>query len=969
MPQTGERVNKRVSLHETDSDIPDHRSGSLEGSSAESSPLLPRHRQAHSAPRRKPGTPSVWETTKLSALERAAQAREFVISNVGIAVFKCSLAYLLGSLATFVPLLRNFLGHQDGKHMVATITVYFHPARSLGSMFDALICAFAAFLYAALLSITSMCISAFFTDTLDLRSIGHAIVVIFCCGGGLGFVGWVKQRKGDALVNVACSLASLAIITVVTKEGAVQAGDFSFAKISQVLKMIIMGVLATMAVSLTIFPRSGKLNLKNAISLTADSMSEMLALITDSFLSGCEGGLEENSFKEATARHSQVHSTLDKKLKEAKYEHYVAGTERQYHIEARLVQCVRRVTQSIGGLRSAAAMQFTVTKQTAPSYDNVHHKQYTPHGNPPSSVAQARTPSVLSSSGELVATLSAIDELPDEDDADDEQTLGQFSSQSWAFRSPPEIFTLFIQHLGPPMRSLAFTLKEILDEQPFEHNTKYSVNLNARFHSSLYQAVELYTEARRKALKAVYDQKDLYRDRPVEVEADWEEVAASCGHFSFSLLDVAEQVKQYLILLDELQLEVTERPAGRTWKWLKFWKPNKEKDSDVEETEVSHFGVDARGEVAEGLRSADLAASTKEQVRQFTKERLYRHVWEALALFRRDDIKFAIKVGAGAALYALPSFLPSTRPIYAAWRGEWGLLSYMLVCSMTIGASNTTGYARFLGTCLGAVCAIVAWSISRGNAFILAFLGWCMSLWTAYIIVGRGQGPMGRFIMLTYNLSALYAYSLSVKDEENDDNDEFMFDPLIGEIAGHRVVAVLSGCVWGLIITRVVWPISASEELKEGLALLWLRMGLIWRYDPLINLTHHYQDGQSSPQAPAQSHQHQPPMSLRQELDLHHYLSKLERLQASAKSEFSLEGPFPEKEYGHILQSTGRILDAIHTMSAEIMKDVMISPGEKALLDATAGERIQLCSRISHLFTGKFSPKVHEQQQQQRYDI
>ena len=53
---------------------------------------------------------------------------------------------------------------------------------------------------------------------------------------------------------------------------------------------------------------------------------------------------------------------------------------------------------------------------------------------------------------------------------------------------------------------------------------------------------------------------------------------------------------------------------------------------------------------------------------------------------------------------------------------------------------------------------------------------------------------MGRFIMLTYNLSALYAYSLSVKDIEDDD-DEGGVNPVITEIALHRVVAVLSGYV------------------------------------------------------------------------------------------------------------------------------------------------------------------------------
>ena len=46
-----------------------------------------------------------------------------------------------------------------------------------------------------------------------------------------------------------------------------------------------------------------------------------------------------------------------------------------------------------------------------------------------------------------------------------------------------------------------------------------------------------------------------------------------------------------------------------------------------------------------------------------------------------------------------------------------------------------------------------------------------MSLCCFYVILAKGKGPMGRFVLLTYNLSCLYAYSLSVKDDE-DDNDE-----------------------------------------------------------------------------------------------------------------------------------------------------------------------------------------------------
>ena len=939
IPQTGKRVKRRVTLHEVDGQ--NDQTGSPEESSNETSPLLRRRTNSATA-KRKRGTTSVWQSLKLRARDKVAQVKNFLLSDVGKGVFKCSVAYFLGSLATFVPFLRDFLGQQDGKHMVATITVYFHPARSLGSMFDALICAFAAFLYAAFISITSMSVSAFFTDTLDLMPLGHAIVLIVFCGGGLGFVGWVKQRKGDPLVNVACSLASLAIITVITKEGAVQAGDFSFAKISQVLKMIVMGVLATMAVSLVVFPVSGRDNLQNNIISVTDCLADMLTLIANSFLSGFEEELGQKPFKNVIERHLKTYLTLGKNLKEAKYEHYVMGTERQFTIEARLVHCVQHVTQSIGGLRSAAAMQFSVSKQTMPSVENSHDY---PHSliSTPSSAGLFPSPPLRTNSGEFIGLLSAIDELSDEDNAGDEHINGQLSRRSQGFRSPSEIFALFIEHLGPSMRSLSFTLKEILDERPFDKGSKHEVVVNAKFHSSLLRAIELYTEARQEALKAVYDQKDLQRNRPIEVEADWEEVAASCGHFSFSLLEVAEQVMEYLSILDDLQLEVEERPAGRTWSWLKFWKSKPTSGPDVEDPEGEQMLDEPHDSAIPGKLSLDRRPSqaqlslSKDSDKLPTKQLFFRRLWNAMTVFRRDDTKFAIKVGAGAALYAMFSFIVVTRPFYARWRGEWGLLSYMLVCSMTIGASNTTGYSRFLGTCLGAVCAIVAWDVSNANPFVLAFLGWCMSFWTAYIIVGKGRGPMGRFIMLTYNLSALYAYSLCVKDNEDDD-DEGGVHPIISEIAGHRVVAVLSGCIWGLIITRIVWPISAREKLKDGLSLLWLRMGLIWKRDPLMTLTER--------EIPNRY------MNLREEFELQQYLSTLEKLQVSAKSEFELKGPFLEKEYGTILKSTSRMLDAFHAMNVVILKDLEASKGEAALLQATARERAQLCSRISHLFSG-----------------
>lgn len=239
--------------------------------------------------------------------------------------------------------------------------------------------------------------------------------------------------------------------------------------------------------------------------------------------------------------------------------------------------------------------------------------------------------------------------------------------------------------------------------------------------------------------------------------------------------------------------------------------------------------------------------------------------------------------------------------------------------------------------------AIFAWIVAHENPFILGFFGWLMSLQCFYIIVGKGQGPMGRFIMLTYNLSALYAYSLSVKDEENDD-DEGGISPEIWEIVLHRVVAVMTGCIWGIIVTRVIWPISARKKIKKGTTLLWLKMGLIWKRGPLRTLVD-IEPGEAYATASF--------MSPGEDIELRRFLNTLESLQSSASSEFELKGPFPAKTFKVILQATSRMLDSFHAMNVIILKDLKATDGEKEILKYTSTEWRELSWRISHLFSGK----------------
>lgn len=411
-------------------------------------------------------------------------------------ILKCSLAYLLGSMATFLPLLANFLGQQDGKHMVATITVYFHPARSAGSMEEAAILGIGSFLYATFIGISSMATSTFFESQLDLIELGYALVLIVFVGGGLGFVGWFKQKFNSPLVNVACSLTSLAIITILTKENAVQTGVFENQKIVQVMKMVIMGITATSAVNLLVWPSSGRTQLRESMIKATDSFGDMLTMITRSFLSGSETDLRSTYFNNAQSKYKSVFTQLTKNLKEAKYEHYLLGREQEYKLEASLVNCMQRLAQSIGGLRSAATTQFSLLKE------GTTNGTATPTSGPrlfPQQVFPAN-----STSKDRFAVLTAIEEASEEGSgAEDhgadhdrppgptrENTNGSIASTNMpTVKTPSEIFSRFIMHLGPSMKSLAYTLSQILQELPFGEGPKYEITINDHFETSLTDAL------------------------------------------------------------------------------------------------------------------------------------------------------------------------------------------------------------------------------------------------------------------------------------------------------------------------------------------------------------------------------------------------------------------------------------------------------------------------------------------------
>ncbi|KAJ5756152.1 hypothetical protein N7533_005695 [Penicillium manginii] len=799
---------------------------------------------------------------QLSRTWRKAQA--LITSEHGVSIFKCSLAYLLASLAVFIPFIGKLLGQQYGKHLVATITIYFHPARSQGSMYKALICASVAFLFATFLSLSSMWVTIVFHRKHDLIEIGHAVVLVVFVLGGFGFIGWIKQRLQDPLVNVACSLASLASILVITKEGAIQTGDLSFTKISQILRMLLLGIGISTAVSLTIMPVSARHKLRGDFSTLMDRE------------------LKTADFINLSSHHDKTFGHLKQLLGETKLEHYVAGTNREYSLEEELVHLMQDITHGLGGESDVV---------------------------PPA----------------------------DTQDLDNESSssTSQTRQQSPSIQSPAEIFRQLTSRLEMSILSLAVALKETFEEASFGPAPDRRLSVREEVISRINEAIDLYGESQRAAFHSL--RRDWQMISPTQVDkASLEEILANCEYFSVGLLKLSEQLRSLLLVLEDLQLEVDKRPAGKSWSWLRFsWWPSRREQVIQDSDEAPLSGRSRAGDNRSSLQALNTSGQVQGPHRGRThQQRGSKGPVRLFDFLRKDEIKFALKVGIGAALYALPSFISVTRPLYLSWRGEWGLISYMLVCSMTIGASNTAGFARFLGTCLGGLCSLAAWYLAGGDAFKLVLTGLVVGIGPFYLIIVKGQGPMGRFILLTYNLSVLYAFSQSQID--TDDEAEHLD---ITSIVLRRVVSVIAGNVWGIVITRGIWPIRARTKLDETLQSLWLRLAFIWESDPLntisreeANMTVLY-------------------MNPHDKAEVEHLLSQLEPMQISARSEIELKEPFPDSAYGSVIRRTRDIVDIFHSMDLVLSGLGAPSEGQLLLLQHTTTARQRMSDCIANLLT------------------
>ncbi|GME66985.1 unnamed protein product [[Candida] boidinii] len=841
-------------------------------------------------------------------------------------VLKASIAYLIASIFVYCTPIANLLGSSDSKHLVCTTVVYFPSAKTKGAMLQSLLFAVIAILFSFTVSVSTMSLSAVYYNK-DLPEVCYGIDLLSCCFT-LGIISFAKQYVNKPTFNTACSLAAISTISSIVKEGSKDGSIVPWKNLKSIFLIVSIGCMCSVIVCYVFHPTSAELDLKKGLIEDMDQYAKLLKKISKAFLTS--GDVDTKEINDLMADSKKNFGKLDTALEHSYYEMIPFGKEKEFLLLSNLVQSSKKVQLSLFGLKRSAEFRTELLNYekrlngyvpsnsdeilTLNSFDSnkqMHHNHYYP---------RAYQPQFQSSS-------SFNDDT--ENDEDDEDT-NEINANIVALDSK-ELFDLFVFHLGPSMKSFSFTMTEILKRIPFNNNKEFKIYDEVfQYNKSLKLALNLFNQNHEKAIGVLYEQDLFKREADLDTKIDQEEVAASCGNFSYMLSDVCKEVESYLDILEEYHHLQKHPSEYKSFEFLKFWKYT----GDFLREVVFNSNTESND-----LQYA-LMKYQRRRDEKSDKSSIGYRLWSLTKFVRRVDVQFGFRVGVGAFFIAIFAYLDLTKNTFVDWRGEWALVTYSIIMNKSLGGTNMTVKWRFIGVGIGCVVAYYVWVIFSDYVLLMALCGFLFSMPCFYIILyWKQNNAFGRFILLTYNLTILYSYTMSQKPEYDlpDYDDEGGSDPFVFEIAWHRYVGVSLGVIWAVVISLTLFPNSARSRIRKGLSLLWLRMGLIWNFGPLeyshINETNENRF-----------------IGIKDRKKIHDIMNELEALIKQAPMEIRLKGSFPTEIYQVLLKSTNRIIDAFENMNSIIEFDTLVSDNEKRVLDILKPEMNELEHRIFLIF-------------------
>lgn len=822
-------------------------------------------------------------------------------------VIKCSVTYLITSLAVYWGPLSRLFGLVDTKHIAASCSVYFHPGKTKGAMHQLFLFALLSLLFSFSLSLVSRTMSSFLYNR---GFVGWSYFIDLTLSSiGLGIVAYWKQVVDMDSFSTACHLAYISIIAGIVKEGSLNADRSPLPRLFALTRIVLFGSFTAVVICYLLWPKSAVTLLRNSLNDSFNNMSTLLSVLTHRFLNG-EKVTEKDAHLFAVLHEKTNH--LKVYLKEAQFELYTIGKESEYKLYCEIVDATCSLEEHLQGIKSSCEMQWQLLQDNSIEGSGEFLESNCSVGN----FSRRFSRGVAE---EFART---------HDDRLDENLMTYDAVYS------TQLFDLFAYYLAPSVKSFVFTVKEILGVLPFEKSKSKKKNRfvkSTEYQASLDKAIKIYEEKQLRTFDNLYSQQ-IFQPDSITFKSDQEEVAACCGNFSSLLSSYGKELIHFLQLTSEF--EETSKCHRRSWHWLTQWrlKDLKFKKRDNESTLVDAFQeITAKSKNRYEARHYEFATETTELIPKVTKcDTVRKHLWNKFRLFRSSDVQFGIRTAIGAFCISIFAFIPAFRQRFVSYRSEWALIIYCIMMSKSLGGTTMPAKWRFMGTFQGALLAYIIWRVSNANPIALALTGFILSIPCFYILLSwESNHAYGRFILLTYNLTALYTY---MELDSLGDNDK---RPIVWEIAFHRFVAVSCGIFWALIVTAILLPNSARAQLKAGLTILWLRMGVIWSSNPMESKV---VNGECNL------------IGLRDLKGTRELLLECHTLLKLAPNEIRLKGSFPKNVWRNLIKSTSTILDAFLNMQIMVRMNNLLLHNEQYVLLYIEEERDELEHRIFLIF-------------------
>ncbi|KDQ07157.1 hypothetical protein BOTBODRAFT_167215 [Botryobasidium botryosum FD-172 SS1] len=809
-------------------------------------------------------------------------------------VLKCSVAYLIASLFTFVPYLSGFIsdivpnrsqeGPSPSAHMVATIAVYFNPAKSAGAMFEADIFCLLSLAFTASVTLSAMLSFEYFQARPGWEWLADSLVFMFIAVS-IALVAWSKLWMAKASFNTACSMTAIILFVVLVKEG-------GFNVLTQVTFIVFLGSIIANGVCFFLWPQSATDNLQNDITRTLSSFSTLLEVLTRTFLLESDLHPKHQKLLRAVEAHQASFTSLKRNLQEARSEWCDNRIQRTSVAYGDTVDSLTRLAQHLGGLRSGTSLQHEIAQAI--------RKGMLP-------VAGSKRQKGSANSNKFLNSTKSPADLP----------LGGAPRESEADASlaaAAMIFGSLVEDVGPPMTALASTCARTLKRMRVTFLNSHTDKSKSKkkdydfteLKADIQSALREFEKMSNISVMKIY-RRDMTGESVDDAEIDQrDETLFLVYYFLFTLQEFAREMDTLVEAMSDIYH--SERAVAASAGWLR-WIKRRLIDKPIKKD--SRFPR-IRPHAPNTAHRPPLATLS-------WSGRMKQSFWALGTRLGEPDMKYAIKTGVATAMLASPAFIDQTRALFIELKGEWALISFFVVMSPTIGATNFLSLHRVAGTLFGAFAATVIYSCFPDNPTVLALFGFFFSMPCFYYIVGKPQyATSGRFVLLTYNLTCLYCYN------------QRHVDVAVITIALQRAAAVTVGVLWAFIVSRFWWPSEARRELSKALGEFCLNIG--WLYTRLVRSysvpphrstptpLQHRVEAENMPllafalSVPADQLTASVNEFMAMELHLQLKLIELQGLLSQTIHEPRLKGPFPVQLYRTILTSLQTILDRLHSM-------------------------------------------------------